>query len=400
MRSRQRRGVTPARCRLSDDLKVTVLSPYPPHRHLALQLYRAQLLERLVTALPRGGVGLPRELVSSRLRWSTLHRAARHAELRSASVLRRRVIRDFDRWAASQLGESGMIIGRAGEATDTLSQASARGATVIIHRGSWHVLEQQRLMDEEADRIGAPREPVHPFGMERELREYQLADRIMVSSRAAGDSYIRQGIDPARVVSVPPGVDVTMFSPPAQARTPGAIVSVGTVGLRKGQYHLVRAFQKLYTRHASLTLVGTIMPGWDKRLHLGQPGLRTTGHVGRGRVIDELRRASVFVLASVEDGFGLVIAQAMACGLPVIATEATGIRDLITDGVEGFVVPAPPDAESLAHTIDTLLADPDRAQSMGAAARRTVESFGGWDRYGRQLVAACRDAWSPPHETR
>jgi glycosyltransferase involved in cell wall biosynthesis len=114
--------------------------------------------------------------------------------------------------------------------------------------------------------------------------------------------------------------------------------------------------------------------------------------VSRGRVVEELQRASVFVLASVEEGLALVIAQAMACGLPVVATEATGIRELITDGVEGIVVPAPPDAQSLAEAIDSLLTDPDRAQAMGAAARRKVESFGGWDRYGRQLVAAFRDA--------
>lgn len=379
---------------MSDNLKITVFSPYPPHMQLALQLYNAQILEHLVTAIPRGGIGLPRELVRNRLRWSTIHRAARHRGLRSTRLLGHQVIRDFDRWAASQLGDSRMVIGRAGEATDTLSQASARGATVISHQGSWHILELQRIMDEESARIGVPRWHYDPFRIERELREYQLADRIMVSSEVAKQSFIRQGIDASRVFSVLPGVDISMFSPPSQARRPGAIISVATVGLGKGQYHLVRAFQRLQTRSATLTLVGTILPGWDKRLHLDQPGLRTTGHVSRRRVIEELRQASVFVLPSLADGFGLVLAQAMACGLPVIATEATGIRELITDGVEGFVVPAPPDAESLAGAIDTLLSDSDRAQAMGAAGRRKVESFGGWDRYGRQLVAACRSAWS------
>jgi glycosyltransferase involved in cell wall biosynthesis len=379
---------------LSDDLKVTVISPYPPHRRLARQLHEAQILERLLTALPRSGVGLPRELVSSRLCWSTLHRAARHTGLRSADLLRRQVIRDFDRWASSQLGQPRMVIGRAGDATDTLSEASARNATVISHQGSWHILELQRLMDDEAARIGVPPARYHPFTIERELREYQLADRIMVSSDVARQSFIRQGIDESRVFSVPPGVDISMFSPPTHPRCSGGIISVATVGLRKGQYHLIKAFQKLQARDVSLTLVGTILPGWDKQLHLDQPGVRATGHVSRGRVIEELRRASIFVLPSVADGFGLVLAQAMACGLPVIATETTGIRELITDGVEGLVVSAPPDAESLAAAIDTLLSDSERAQAMGAAARRKVESFGGWDRYGHQLVAACRDVWS------
>ncbi len=150
----------------------------------------------------------------------------------------------------------------------------------------------------------------------------------------------------------------------------------------------------LKTRNASLTLVGAVLPGWDKRLRLDQAGVRATGPVSRGRVIEELQRASVFVLASIEEGLALVIAQAMACGLPVIATEATGVEELITDGVEGIVVPDAPNAQTLAEAMDSLLSDSDRAQAMGAAARHKVESFGGWDRYGSQLVAAFREGWS------
>ncbi|HUZ51250.1 MAG TPA: glycosyltransferase, partial [Streptosporangiaceae bacterium] len=73
-------------------------------------------------------------------------------------------------------------------------------------------------------------------------------------------------------------------------------------------------------------------------------------------------------------------------------TEATGVRELVTDGVEGIVVPDPPTAQTLAEAIDALLSDSSRAQAMGAAARRKVELFGGWDRYGRQVVAAFRHA--------
>jgi glycosyltransferase involved in cell wall biosynthesis len=246
------------------------------------------------------------------------------------------------------------------------------------------------VLDEEAERIGAPREHFDPFMIDRELREYQLADRILIPSEPARQSFIRQGIDPARVVKVPYGVDISAFSPPLKERLPAAVVSVAAVGLRKGHHHLIEAYRMLSTPNATLTLVGTVTPGWGDRLRLDQVGVRATGPVNRSRVIEELQRASVFVLASVEDGFGLVIAQAMACGLPVIATEATGIRELITDGVEGIVVPAPPDAQTLAEAMDSLLSDPDRAREMGAAGRRRVESFGGWDRYGHQLVAAFR----------
>ena len=378
---------------MNDNLKVTVLSAYPFHMvDQARQLYQAGVLERMVTAVPYSRVGLPRELVSTRLRWSAFRRIARRAARRADPLLSREVVRDFDRWAASHLGEPSVVNGLSGFATETLSRASARGITVFCDRGSWHILEQKRVLDEEADRIGAPRAHFDPFMIERELREYQLADRIVVPSEPARQSFIQRGVATERVVKIPYGVDVSAFSMPTEERCPGAVVSVATVGLRKGHTHLLQAFHMLSTKNTSLTLVGAVTPGWDKRLRLSQPGVRTTGPVSRSRVIEELQRASVFVLASVEEGLSLVIAQAMACGLPVIATEATGVRELITDGVEGIVVSAPPDAQVLAEAIDCLLSDGERARAMGAAARRKVESLGGWDRYGRQLVDAFRDA--------
>jgi alpha-maltose-1-phosphate synthase len=377
---------------VSEDLKVTVVSPYPFHMvDQAHQLYDAGVFERMVTAVPRSRVGLPPELVVTRLWWSAFRRLVGRAMPRTDPVLNRKVVSDFDRWAVSRLGEPSVVNGMSGYATETLTRASARGATVFCDRGSWHILEQKRVLDEEAERIGAPREHFDPFMIDRELREYELADRILVPSEPARQSFIRRGTDPERVVKVPYGVDISAFSVPTADRLPGAVVSVATVGLQKGHHELLQAFGMLRTHNASLTLVGSIMPGWDKRLHLDQPGVRATGPVSRSRVIEELQQASVFVLASVHDGFGLVLAQAMACGLPVIATEATGIRELITDGVEGIVVPAPPDALELAEAMDSLLSDGDRAAAMGVAGRRRMESFGGWDRYGRQLVAAFRD---------
>ena len=379
---------------MNEDLRVTVLSPYPFHiMHQAHQLDSAGVLERVVTAVPRSRVGLRREMVSNRMRWSAIARVAGHAVRRVDPILNRQVIRDFDRWAISQLGEPSVVNGLSGFATETLSRASARGITVFCDRASWHILEQKRVLDEEASRIGAAPEHFDPFIMERELREYQLADRILVQSEPARQSFIRRGFDAGRLVKVPTGVDTSFFSTPTEERCPGAIVSVAKVGVQKGHHHLVQAFRMLNTRNASLTLVGPITPGWEERLHLDQAGIRATGRVSRSRVTEELQRASIFVLASVHEGLALVLAQAMACGLPVIATEATGVREFVTDGMEGIVVPDPPDAQTLATAIDSLLSDPDRARAMGAAARRKSEDFG-WDRYGRRIVAAFRDGRS------
>ena len=380
---------------MSPDLRVTVVSAYPFHMaDQARQLHRQGVLERMVTGVPRSRIGLPAEVVRSRLPWSAARRIGGRALPAADPWLNRLVVRDFDRWSRSQLGEPSVVNALSGFATDTLAAASARGAATFCDRGSWHILEQKRVLDEEADRIGVLPPEFDPFLVDRELREYELADRILVPSEPVRRSFLRRGIEPSRVVKVPYGVDVSAFCPPSGQRRHGAVVSVAAVGLRKGHHHLLQAFRLLRTADANLTLVGPVSRRWAARLRLDEPGIRATGRVGRDRVIDELQQASVFVLASVEEGLALVIAQAMACGLPVVATEATGAEELITNGVEGILLPAPSDDTDLAAAIDSILSDDDLARAMGTAARHKVESLGGWDRYGQQLVQVFRDGWS------
>jgi glycosyltransferase involved in cell wall biosynthesis len=92
-------------------------------------------------------------------------------------------------------------------------------------------------------------------------------------------------------------------------------------------------------------------------------------------------RSHALVLPSVEEGLALVMAQAMACGCPVIATVATGAEDLFTDGVEGFIVPDR-DVTALAARMQQLSDDQTLHSQMRAAALERVKALGGWDDYG------------------
>jgi glycosyltransferase involved in cell wall biosynthesis len=94
----------------------------------------------------------------------------------------------------------------------------------------------------------------------------------------------------------------------------------------------------------------------------------------------------VFVLASIEEGLALVQAQAMACGLPIIATTNTGAEDLFTDGIEGFVVPIR-DADAIAEKISILLTQPEVRERMSQAAISRVAALGGWEEYGKKAIA-------------
>jgi glycosyltransferase involved in cell wall biosynthesis len=93
------------------------------------------------------------------------------------------------------------------------------------------------------------------------------------------------------------------------------------------------------------------------------------------------------VLPSIEDGFGMVMSQAMACGCVVVASRHTGAEDLFTDGQEGFIVPVR-DADALAQRLQQLADDPALRQHMSLQALQRVRQAGGWHEYGEQAMAA------------
>jgi glycosyltransferase involved in cell wall biosynthesis len=94
----------------------------------------------------------------------------------------------------------------------------------------------------------------------------------------------------------------------------------------------------------------------------------------------------VAVLPSISDGFGLVILEAMACGIPVIATDRTGAADLMEDGAHGFIVPAR-DVAALKERLAYLYRNHAEAKAMGARARERVLSAFTWEHYGERVVS-------------
>jgi glycosyltransferase involved in cell wall biosynthesis len=99
----------------------------------------------------------------------------------------------------------------------------------------------------------------------------------------------------------------------------------------------------------------------------------------------------VFCLLSLEEGLALVLAQAMAMGLPIIATPNTGASDLITDGVEGFLVPVR-DPDAALAKLALLATDPALRRKMGRRARVRVETGFSWTDYGDRTVVAYQGA--------
>ncbi|MFC3060263.1 glycosyltransferase [Paenirhodobacter populi] len=155
------------------------------------------------------------------------------------------------------------------------------------------------------------------------------------------------------------------------------LIFVGRLAAVKGLPILVEAFARLRERHpdAHLSIVGDgpeRKPAEARVAGLGIGDAVTFhGYQSSDEVSELLARSDVMVLPSFAEGVPVVLMEAMASGLPVVASRVAGVQELVDDGVSGYAVP-PGDVDSLVARLDTLLADPDLCARMGAAGRAKV----------------------------
>ncbi|WP_395406744.1 glycosyltransferase family 4 protein [Pseudoduganella sp. UC29_106] len=162
------------------------------------------------------------------------------------------------------------------------------------------------------------------------------------------------------------------------ARQPGAVLSLGRLGKRKGSYDLLEAAARVLPSAPAVELRlggdGELDAVRARAAQLGMADhLNLLGWVNGERKEQQLAGAMLYALPSYNEGLPMSVLEAMAAGLPVLATPVGGIPEAVSDGVEGFLV-EPGDVEALAARLAQLLQDEALAQRMGAAARHKVET--------------------------
>jgi len=299
----------------------------------------------------------------------------------------------FDNSVKRLMPECDIFMGIAASFLESAKVARSRGAGVIVDRPCSHIEEQDRLLLEEAKLEGIHLKPIDPRVVRREVEEYEFADFITVPSAFAARSFYARGFSENKIRVIPYGIDLGVFHPvgtpdPEEFR----VLFVGQLSLRKGIGHLLRAFEKLQHPRKKLILIGGILPEVSKIVHefASRLPIEILGHVPQPTLKVHMSQSHVFVLPSIEDGYGLVMSQSMACGTPVVATTNTGAEMLITEGVEGFIVPAADD-DALTDRLQAFADDPDMRVRMSVAAIARVKRLAGWSLYCDQVVEMFRE---------
>jgi colanic acid/amylovoran biosynthesis glycosyltransferase len=218
-----------------------------------------------------------------------------------------------------------------------------------------------------------------------ELREglrvtLSRATAVHCVSRAIEAEATAYGLDLSKSRVIHPAVDPEIFFPPARARCgtgPLRVIAVGSLSWKKGFEYALRAVR--LARDAGVDLeLEIIGDGVDRQRllfgiqDLGLSGcVRLSGRLPADGVRERLQNADLFLLSSLSEGLSNAALEAMATGLPVVTTDCGGMREAVSDGVEGFVVPIR-DVKRMAAALGRLSEDAELRVRMGAAARARV----------------------------
>jgi glycosyltransferase involved in cell wall biosynthesis len=220
---------------------------------------------------------------------------------------------------------------------------------------------------------------------QQKRQEMELADLVLAPSRFVEETI--RASHPYKAISLAPyGVDLEFWTP--CTRNEGSevlrFIYAGQISLRKGIPSLLQAWEKAALRSAELLLVGSWYLSDSKKASLP----RYVTHVSAlssEALRNHYRRADVFVFPSFFEGFGLVLLEAMACGLPAIASTATAGADVLTEA-SGRLLPVG-DLDGLVDALRWFDQNRGRLPAMGRAARKRAEECT-WDRYRRAVTEA------------
>jgi glycosyltransferase involved in cell wall biosynthesis len=217
--------------------------------------------------------------------------------------------------------------------------------------------------------------------------EVEEADRIIVLTSFHRRTFLESGVDASRLVLTPTGVDGELFRPrPRENAKPFRVLFTGQLSQRKGLSYVLEGFRRAALPGAELLLVGPLLG--SARIWKDSPGVRYMGPVNYREMPAQYQASDVYVLPSLVEGLPQTVLEAMASGLPVVVSENTAGPEIVTDGVNGYVVPIR-DPAAIAERLRELYEDDNGRRSMGANARARAEELS-WDAYGDRLVAAVR----------
>lgn len=326
------------------------------------------------TTLGRGRARIPYRVIGSR-RAFALHDA----------VVARRVAREqgvLDLVHVWPLG-----------ARRTIEAARRRGVGTVLERPNAHTRFAYEVVRDECERLGVALPPDHEHAFNEDVlrieeEEYRLTDYLLCPSDFVVRTFLERGFAREKLLRHAYGYDETVFSPPGRDRNGSgglAVLYVGVAAVRKGLHFALEAWARSpASRSGSFLVAGEVLPGYAEKLAplLAHPSVSVLGH--RDDVPELMRRSDVLVLPSIEEGYGLVCAEAIGSGcVPLVSDACTDdCRHL-----QNALVHRVGDVEALEEHLTMVHEDPGLLARLREGALESAPALT-WTAAGRRLAEA------------
>jgi glycosyltransferase involved in cell wall biosynthesis len=276
-----------------------------------------------------------------------------------------------------------------GYGTEPFDRAEKTGALKVVDCPNSHPTSYYGYWQRECD-LWCPGEkvPIPQWMFARMNRELERADLILCPSVFVRDSMMANGIRAEKCFVNPFGADVGIFKQRETVPATPKFVAVGTICLRKGHQYLFRAFElvKKQLPNAELICLGNVKSDFRKEWPRWQKTFTHILHLPHPELAALLQTCTAFVFPSQEEGFARAIVEAMAAGLPIIASPESGATTLVEDGVEGFIVRGR-DPQHIAEAMLRVARDAELCRRMGEAAHKKGAVKNTWQDYSDRLLA-------------
>lgn len=257
----------------------------------------------------------------------------------------------------------------------SIKVAKEKGIPVLLEYPMIHIRSWQDIMWAEYKKLGikSSYNLFTGWAQRKMLEEIKLSDHVNVLSDFARRSFLQHQVDPQLLSVIPPGWDLLLQPAKKRDKTP-QLLFVGRLDCLKGVHRLLESFKKLKPGTAELVLAGYISKEIIPFLETAGNSVKTVGEKNHAELKELYAAADIFVLPSVQESFGMVLTEALASGLYIVASSNTGAPDVIGhDPSLGVLFDPQKEAdldEKLIFALDHIKTHPSNAQAIGVALKK------------------------------
>ena len=297
----------------------------------------------------------------------------------------------YDEWVSKNLKTENfnVFIGWSGMSYHSIIEAKRLGKITIVERGSSHILYQNEILKTEYSKFGIAFS-IDERVIEKELKEYEAADYISIPSEFVRNSFIEKGVKAEKLFVNNYGVSgyFNNNSHTAAPRTKFRILYVGGLTVQKGLIYFFEALKQLNIPEEAYEVwfLGSVEEPVQKIIpNYAGKNWQFFGHVNHYSLHNYINECDVAIQPSLQEGLSMVIPQIMGCGVPVIASTNSGGADIISDGVNGYIIPIR-NAVAISEKIEFLYRNPTELKKLKENLADFSAGRNSWENYGSRYA--------------